>query len=603
MPMHIKTLVNQFWYLLDNTSKKNLPYLLISVIFLSLLDVVNLGLMGLFLGLLTHSSSMVQEYLAGKGIGPFSEQQLVIYFGLFIVSVFFIKTYFSLQMEKKIVFFCRFLSVKLKKRLMTAYQYAPYSYHLQHNSATMLSKLHNNIDHFSLITIMPCLNLIANTLVCLSMTLFLAFLHPMVTLILMVSLGLFGWFCDLFAKKKTNQMGKEVSVVSRDIIKAVYDSLQGLVEIRVLGQEQYFLDTLHRATHAYAYTSGRLAVLQLIPRYFIENMMVLFIVGLSFSGLALGLDTTRIVVLAGLFAAAGVRLMPLMNQIISSFQQVRTSYHHAKLIYDDLKELAPLIEKSQLLVTSTEKHPFQVIELQNVCYRYPQAAEATLHDLNMTIHQGESVAIIGPSGAGKSTLINLLVGLLQPQKGSILIDGKVISSARAWLNNFAYLPQTIYLLDESIRHNIAFGVADEDIDDQRVWQALETAQLEEVVRRLPKQLETFIGENGMRLSGGQRQRLALARAFYHQRDILVLDEATSALDKETETEVINTIKRFKGSKTLIVIAHRLSTVAHCDKIFSLKQGRICAVGSLEDIKKQSLLAQTTVPTATQCHPN
>lgn len=333
-------------------------------------------------------------------------------------------------------------------------------------------------------------------------------------------------------------------------------------------------------------------------------MMVLFIVGLSFGGLAIGLDTTSIVVMAGLFAAAGVRLLPLSNQMLSSCQQIRSSYQHAKLIYDDLVTLSPVTEERHsifqasllkqqethyrlqnlnIFLPDAEKHPFSKIELRNVSYCYSDTTDNALEAINLTLLKGQSIGIIGPSGAGKSTLINLLVGMLKPDQGAILVDEKPITSTRAWLNNFAYLPQTIFLLDDSVRRNIAFGIEDQDIEDEQIWKALEMAQLMDVVTQLPQQLDTFIGENGIRLSGGQRQRIALARAFYHQRDILVLDEATSSLDRDTEKDVIDTLKGLKGQKTLVIIAHRLSTVEHCDKLFYLKKGRLFSSGSYEEV--------------------
>jgi len=235
------------------------------------------------------------------------------------------------------------------------------------------------------------------------------------------------------------------------------------------------------------------------------------------------------------------------------------------------------------LLQQEGKFNFSNICLNNVYYKYPNTTHGALENVSIKIIKGQSIGLIGQSGAGKSTLVNVILGFLEPQQGQLLADGNLIPNLRMWLNNFAYIPQSIFLLDDTLRRNVAMGIEDKDIDEIQVWNAIKMAQLTEMIHQLPNGLDTLIGENGVRLSGGQRQRVALARAFYHERDIIIMDEATSSLDHETEKEVIHTIKRLKGNKTLIVIAHRLTTVEHCDVLFRLEAGRITAVGSYQEV--------------------
>jgi len=303
-------------------------------------------------------------------------------------------------------------------------------------------------------------------------------------------------------------------------------------------------------------------------------------------GIIAGLSMVSVMAMVGMFAAAGARLLPTMTQIMSTINQVRGYSHHTKIVYDELVELDCIMHDSEIqqsLATQRGKQEFSCISLHNVTYQYPAAMYSAINNVTLAFCKGQSIGLIGPSGAGKSTLVNLILGFLEPEQGELLVDGNKIENLRAWLNNFAYIPQSIFLLDDSMRRNIALGIDDDKIDEARIRNAVQMAQLTEVVLQLPKGLDTLIGENGVRLSGGQRQRVALARAFYHERDIIVMDEATSSLDNETESEVINTVKRLKGNKTLIVIAHRLTTVEHCDVLYRLEKGSITAMGSFEEV--------------------
>ena len=271
---------------------------------------------------------------------------------------------------------------------------------------------------------------------------------------------------------------------------------------------------------------------------------------------------------------------------MSAINQIRGYLYQTQLVYEELVELESITKgskKIKSLYQKFDKLTFSTIFLSNVNYQYPHTDYSALKNVNITLHKGQSIRLVGPSGAGKSTLVNVILGFLEPESGQLLIDGKPIDNLREWLNNFAYIPQIIFLLDDTLRRNIALGIDDHEIDEDRITKVIQMAQLTEVVQQLPEGVDTLLGENGVRLSGGQRQRVALARAFYHERDVIIMDEATSSLDHETEQEVINTIKTLKGNKTLIVIAHRLSTVENCDILLRLEKGRITKVGSFADV--------------------
>ena len=277
--------------------------------------------------------------------------------------------------------------------------------------------------------------------------------------------------------------------------------------------------------------------------------------------------------------------MPAIQQITKSITKLRYSLVVVDPLYDDITELAEY--RKRFLADRKKKERLQIqrdIEVRNVHYSYPGSEEMALKGVTLTIPRGQSIAFTGPSGAGKTTMVDLLLGLLDPVRGEILVDGENIQEhLSAWQRNIGYIPQFIYLSDESLRSNIAFGIPEKEIDDEKVWKALRLAQLEDFVTRLPDGLDALIGERGVRLSGGQRQRIGIARALYHDPQVLVMDEATSALDNITEKQIIQAIEELKGDRTIITIAHRLTTVMKCDRIYFMTDGKIHSEGTYDEL--------------------
>ena len=286
--------------------------------------------------------------------------------------------------------------------------------------------------------------------------------------------------------------------------------------------------------------------------------------------------------------------MPTTNLLVSGVTQIRFSRHATSRLYADLKDLEQIKSpKEQIsLLSQDEIEPFSELSLNNLKFRYVNAKQWALQDLTLSINAGESIGLIGPSGAGKTTLVDVLLGLLEPNEGELLYNGHSMRLALSdWRKQVAYLPQEVFLIDNTLRSNVAMGLDETEIDDVRLNKTLKQARLTELIEQLPQGVNTVLGERGVRLSGGQRQRVALARAFYHERSVLVMDEATSSLDNETEQEIVEEIKHLKGQKTLIVIAHRLTTVKHCDRIYKLEKGRIVEYGSYDQVvnEKEALV--------------
>jgi ABC-type bacteriocin/lantibiotic exporter with double-glycine peptidase domain len=280
-----------------------------------------------------------------------------------------------------------------------------------------------------------------------------------------------------------------------------------------------------------------------------------------------------------------LRLIPSVTQIITSITKLRFARNSVTLLHKDLSRIKHKdLDKNNINLSELKKNSFESIELNNIEFTYPQASQVTINNVSLCIKSGESIGLIGASGSGKSTLIDVLLGLLEPNKGEILYNGQPLSDhLLEWRSQVAYLPQKIFLIDNTLKNNIALGVPDDSIDVGRLNLAIKQAQIDDLVKQLSDGINTTIGEGGIRLSGGQRQRVALARAFYHNRSVLIMDESTSALDSETEKEIVNEIQRLKGKITLIVIAHRLSTIEYCDSIYRLSNGEIVEKVDYKDI--------------------
>jgi len=370
---------------------------------------------------------------------------------------------------------------------------------------------------------------------------------------------------------------------------------------------------LSAQAHKFSRAASRFHAVQQLPRIVIEVILMTFVVGFVSLSLFFSERSENLISVLSIFAIASIRILPSANQLMNCINTLRNAKPTLDRVYLDLKELeSPEVTRylrmfRGLSLDNATKNIFnsfnflkdkplsfkEEIVVSKVNYTYPGAATNALSDVSLTIKKGESVALIGKSGAGKTSLVDVLLGLLIPQAGNIQVDGfSIYDDLRAWQGLVGYIPQSIFLMDDTIERNIAFGVPDHLIDQQRLKHAIRLAQLSELVEQLPDGVKSMVGERGTLLSGGQRQRIGIARALYHEREILVLDEATSALDNETEKLISESIRALSGTKTMIIIAHRLSTIEHCDRVYEMEKGRVVRSGSYQEIV---LGGQTTKP--------
>lgn len=379
-------------------------------------------------------------------------------------------------------------------------------------------------------------------------------------------------------KPKLNSLGMTNQAIQSRIAKWRIQAIYGIKDVKVLHRESFFADNYESNGKIGAKLNQKYAIINALPRILIETIFMVSILGYLVVCVALGDDMTQMLPTLTAFGLAAVRLLPCVNRINTYLTDISYFRPCLDYVYENMNinEISKKTNQTLLPVDETKTMELRNrIELKDIVYAYPNTDTLIFNHADMEIPYGKSIGIMGPSGAGKSTIVDILLGLLKVHEGQILCDGdNVFENYPAWLAQIGYIPQSIYLVDEPIRNNIAFGIADDEIDDNRIWQVLEEAQLKEFIQTLPEGLDTAIGDRGVRLSGGQRQRLGIARALYHNPEILVFDEATSALDNETEAAVMEAINSFHGKKTMVIIAHRLNTIEKCDMIYKVEGGKI-----------------------------
>jgi ATP-binding cassette, subfamily B, bacterial PglK len=511
-------------------------------------------------------------------MGNPEQKEIIVIAMLGLVVIYLIKNLFLAFLAWKQTFFAFEVQAYISQRLFLNYLRQPYTFHLQRNSAELIRNVTGEVSLFTSVlsgTMMLC----SEILVLIGIAVLLLIVEPLGALIALMVLGGSAWGFHRITRKRISTWGVERQHHDGLRIQHLQQGLGGVKVVKLLGRESDFLlqfDT-HNINSARV---GKLQVtLQQFPRLIFELLAVAGMAILVLTMLMQGYDMSSIIPTLGLFAVATFRLMPSVNRVLYSVQVLRYSLPVVNTLYEEINLPSLEIKNNN----STEQF-YSELNLSNVTYHYPESKVPALDDISINIHKGEFVGIIGTSGSGKSTLVDIILGLLTPSYGLVEVNGHDIQlGLRQWQNQIGYVPQSIYLTDDTLRRNVAFGLPDEEIDDIAVKRAINTSQLDEFVAELPDGIESNVGEGGIRLSGGQRQRIGIARALYHDPAILVLDEATSALDGETEQGVMEAITALHGNKTIIVIAHRLSTINSCDRLFQLEHGKIINQGRPEEI--------------------
>lgn len=564
---------------LPSDQYKMCAFILFAMILGAVLEAVGIGAILPLISIMGNESFLpehpgIADFATAIGVTTHTE--FIIFVSVGLIGVYIIKNiYIAWQCRLQISFAVK-NQIFYSKELLAEYLAKPYLFHINNNTATLI----RNVNNGSMVTfsniLLPTFQLITELITAFVIWLMLVFVDPFTAI---VAAGVLSAVIVVMLKsfrKKITRQGVVQNNYAAQYIKWLNQSLGAIKETKVLHKEDFFLQEFNKAYYQYGVANGKFNFLNQIPRTIIEAFVVSGLLVLIIIKLLLGNAPMDIVPLLGVLALAAFRLMPSANRIVNFTNLIKYYMPFFYELYPELYSIRKRRESNveSYMTVSWSKMPYtDILRIENIGFHYPDGKNDVLSDVTFAVPKGKFVGIIGPSGAGKTTFVDILLGLLEPTCGKITVDGIDISSnIMAWQENLAYVPQSIYLIDGTIKENIALGVEEEDIDVKSVEKVLKMAELYDYVAALPDGMETKVGERGVKLSGGQRQRIGIARALFQQPEVLILDEATSALDSETEKSIMDTILKLKGSITIFSIAHRISTLNECDYKISFQNG-------------------------------
>lgn len=600
----MKSYFSKFLYLFNRKEKLQILAIFLLMLAGALLETFVVGIFYPFISIL-KKPEIIQDYKVLRWIyytiGVGSSREFLIWTAVGLIIIYLLKntylvlltyTQFKFMFNKQIAF---------SHRLFNFYLHQPYTFYLQRNTAEILQKINVVVPLMFSGFMLPAMMLVVEIITTIFILCLLILLKPLPSILAIGMLGTATFVFYQITRKKTGEFGKLRQHHSEQMMQWVNQGLGGIKEIKILGREAFFASTYDKNCKVYARAERFINMINQLQRPFLETiciMSMLLITLLMIITQNKNLET--IIPTLSLFTMAAFRIIPSLGRIFTAATAIRYNSYSFDTIYNDLIIFDKHIvsTKSEVIKQWLDISFDKTIELRDVCYQYPNAKKPSLNGVSLTISKHCSIGFVGPTGAGKTTIVDIIVGLLEPTHGEVQVDGKNIKNdLSSWQRQIGYIPQNVYLSDDTIRRNIAFGLHDEQIDEDQIWSALESAQLKVFIDSLSDKLDTFVGERGIRLSGGQRQRIGIARALYRNPEILVMDEGTASLDNETEWEIMEAVKRLSGEKTVIIIAHRLSTVKNCDRLYFIKDGKVIDQGTYNELLDKSLEFKSMVMAA------
>jgi ABC-type multidrug transport system fused ATPase/permease subunit len=573
--------------ILEPSFKKSAVLLQIYLIIGVLFESVGLGMLIPLVNVITDAGSsgknVVLRFIKDH-IHGISDGSLILMVLAGFVFIYFLKTVFVSFMIWKQNQFTMDLTRNVSTRLFHGYVFQPYVFFLDKNSAYLMRNVQVEVSSITAY-VQGVMFIQTEVSVLIGILATLLFLEPYGAVIILAFVGITSYLLFSFSRRKISNWGKSRQAHDGLRTMTLMEGLTGVTELKLFNKEEYFVKRYSRYSALFYSIQQRVQFMMQTQRYYLELILVLSIALLSATVIFQGRDISTILPSLSLFMFAALRMLPSANRIISSLQSMRFAKSGVDMLYNELEHNKKNREKhaeiaGQDVITIGDR-----IVFNDICYTYPSASQPSLTGVHLEIPVGAVVGVIGQSGAGKTTLINIITGLLTPDSGNVLVDEKDISDRVYELRKFiGYVPQQIFLVDDTLQKNIAFGIDDKEVDEERMNRVIEMASLKEVVDQLPSGINTVIGERGMKLSGGQRQRIGIARALYNNPTVLILDEGTSALDSDTETAIMNAVATLKGKLTIIMVAHRYSTLNFCDIVYKLHQGKVIGKGKIEEFQ-------------------
>ncbi len=575
--------MRSIFQIFDIFTKQQLKYcclIVLAMIVGAMLEAVGIGAILPLISLMGQPDFLVAHPEFGhiaEVFGIESHTQFIMVCSGGLLILYLIKNTYMAWETKLQIDFSMHNQIKFSKEIMNNYLCKRYLFHLEHNSATLLRNVNSGGKIIFTDILISTFSLLAEIITAFIIWLMLVFVDAFTAIVVA---GVMGAMMYGIIKAFRRNISKQANIqndFAAGYIKCVNQGLGAIKETKVMRKEKYFLEAFSHTYQQYGEANRKYLFINQLPRMIIETMVVSGLLVMIVAKLAMGSTPEEIVPLLGVLALAAFRLMPSANRIVNLFNTIK---FQQPLFYELYPELMAIKErqesrKESYYLSAQPKLKFEKsIQVNKLRFAYPEGREDVLRDVSFSIDKGDFAGIIGPSGSGKTTFVDILLGLLKPSDGNIKVDGKdIFYNIRSWQANLAYVPQSIYLIDGSVKENIALGVAQENIDNALIEKSLHMAELYDFVLDLPEGMETRVGERGVKLSGGQRQRIGIARALYQQPEVLILDEATSALDNDTEKSITDTILKLKGQITIIAIAHRLSTLAECDYKIEFADGK------------------------------
>ena len=578
-PIKAETL-RKLWALVPPNMRFKTIWQVLLMIVGSVLEMIGIALIMPIVTVITDSTNGTNNSILKPvyvRLGILKSTDIVVFVLLLLAFVFAVKSVFSVYLNWAQIDFGRRIEQDISSKLFQSFMNRPYLFHLQRNSADLIYSINSEVGQFSG-AIVLILSVLSETLVVAALGVLVLYTNLWASISTLLMLLVAAIIYNRVVRRQLNSLAVTLKKESPKKIQYVSQGFGGIKDVTVLGLSESFTTQFDKQNFLLGKTASRYGLLTKVPAIWIEFVAVLGLVVTILVMLTQETDPTRIAPVLGLLTAVSFRFVPSTNRLIVATNRLRVVRPAIDSIYNEVQSSSDRVKLVHLGAFKSQ------IEMRNLSFSYPNTIAPSLQNTNVVVRKGETVGFIGPSGAGKSTLVDVILGLLPPTSGELLIDGiDMYKNNLEWQSTIGYVAQSIYLIDDTIRRNVAFGIAEHEIDDVALERALRSAQLWDFVDGLPEKTQTIVGERGVRVSGGQRQRIGIARALYHEPQVLVLDEATSSLDIDTETEVMSAIRALQGFKTILIVAHRLSTVQHCNRIYKIEDATIVGEGTLEEL--------------------
>ncbi len=584
--------IKKLSYLLSSKDRSKILFLMIMILIMALIDMLGIASIMPFMAVLSNpelietNGLLNSAYIKLNEYGIRSRNQFLIVLGVIVFLLLIISLSLkalTLYLQTRFIKICEY---NIATRLVNYYLYQPYSWFLNRNSAVLGKTILHEVSNVVSKGLTPMMAFVTNTIISLTIFILLLIVEPKLAVIVLLIMFSFYGLVYIYNRNLLNKIGKEIFAANEKRFKALSEAFGAFKEVKIGDLEQTYIDQFSKPSKIIAVRSALANILSDMPRFTLEAVAFGGMLLITLYFMTISSDITNVIPVIALYAFAGYRLMPALQKIFVSLTTLRVVGPALDSLHNDLKNL-------KILIPVKNKETLELrnnICLKNVYFNYPNASRTALKNINLTIPVNKSIGLVGTTGSGKTTTVDIILGLLEPEKGTLEVDKKIINSnnLRAWQSSLGYVPQQIFLTDNTIFENIAFGVDKNEIDEQKVFNVAKIANLHNfIMNELPSKYDTIVGERGLRLSGGQRQRIGIARALYHKPKVLVLDEATSALDNLTEKAVMDAMHSSEKNITKIIIAHRLSTVKNCDIIFLFEKGEIKNQGTFEELIKVS----------------